>query len=141
MYQRVLQGREKALRLEHILTFDTVNNLGNLYVDQGRLDEAERMYQRVLQGYEKALGREQVNTYIPALNTTEKFAILYKQMGRANEAEDLCSRALYGLKAVLGRPSKRCQNIITALTILHGDQGWLHCLLHNRRSYDYFVLF
>ena len=121
MYQRVLQGREKALRPEHISTFDTVNNLSNLYVDQGRLDEAERMYQRVLQGYEKALGREQVNTYIPALDTTEKLAILYKQVGRANEAEDLYSRALYGLKAVLGRPSKRCQDIITALAILHGD--------------------
>jgi hypothetical protein len=42
-------------------------------------------------------------------------------MGRANEAEDLYSRALYGLEAVLGRPSKRCQDIITALAILHGD--------------------
>ena len=123
MYQRALQGREKAIRLEHISTFDTVNSLGNLYVDHGQLDEAERMYQRVLQGYEKALSHEQVNTYIPALNTTEKLAILYKQMGRANEAEDLYSRAPYGLEAVLGRPSKRCQDIITALAIFHGDRG------------------
>lgn len=64
-----------------------------------------------------------MNTYIPALNTTEKLTVLYKQMGRVNEAEDLYSRALYGLEAVLGRPSKRCQDIITALAVLHGDRG------------------
>ncbi|OCL02321.1 tetratricopeptide repeat domain-containing protein, partial [Glonium stellatum] len=40
----------------HILTLDTVNNLGNLYVDLGRLDEAKKMYQRALQGYKKARG-------------------------------------------------------------------------------------
>jgi hypothetical protein len=36
----------------------TVNNLGSLYEDQGKLDEAERMYERVLDGKEKALGLE-----------------------------------------------------------------------------------
>jgi hypothetical protein len=50
--------------------------LGNLYVDQGKLDEAEKKYHRALQGYEKALGLEQVITYIPALNTTENLALL-----------------------------------------------------------------
>ena len=35
---------------------DTVNNLGNLYSDQGWLDEAEGMYNRALQGFERALG-------------------------------------------------------------------------------------
>ena len=44
-------------------------------------------------------------------------------MGKANGAEDLYLRALYGLEAVLGRPSKWCQDIITALAILHGDRG------------------
>ena len=54
MYQRALQGREKAEGPEHTSTLDTVNNLGILYVDQGKLVEAEQMYQRALQGYEKA---------------------------------------------------------------------------------------
>jgi tetratricopeptide (TPR) repeat protein len=48
MYQRALQGREKALGVEYTSTLDTVNNLGNLYRDQGKLDEAEKMYQRAL---------------------------------------------------------------------------------------------
>jgi tetratricopeptide (TPR) repeat protein len=54
MYQRALQGKEKAWGLEHTSTLNTVNNLGVLYKDLGRLNEAEKMYQRALQGYEKA---------------------------------------------------------------------------------------
>jgi tetratricopeptide repeat protein len=44
MYQRALQGYEKAWGPDHIhiSTLDTVNNLGVLYTDQGKLDEAER---------------------------------------------------------------------------------------------------
>jgi len=49
MYQRALQGYEKAWGPEHTSTLDTVNNLGNLYADQGKLIEAEQMYQRALQ--------------------------------------------------------------------------------------------
>src|ERR1700684_4500321 len=55
MYQRALQGYEKAWGPDHTLTLDTVYNLGPLYKSQGKLDEAEKMYQRALQGYGTAL--------------------------------------------------------------------------------------
>jgi tetratricopeptide (TPR) repeat protein len=55
MYQQALQGYEKAWGPEHTETIDTVNNLGLLYADLGRLDEAEKVFQRALQGV-KALG-------------------------------------------------------------------------------------
>jgi tetratricopeptide (TPR) repeat protein len=48
MYQRALQGKEKTLGRNHTSTLNTVNNLGNLYADQGKLAEAEEMYQRML---------------------------------------------------------------------------------------------
>ncbi|KAL5371587.1 hypothetical protein DPSP01_014157, partial [Paraphaeosphaeria sporulosa] len=54
MYQRALQGYEKAWGSENTSTLSTVNDLGNLYKDLGRLDEAEKMFQRALQGKEKA---------------------------------------------------------------------------------------
>ena len=41
MYQRALQGKEKALGPGHTSTLGTVNNLGLLYKIQGRLPEAE----------------------------------------------------------------------------------------------------
>jgi tetratricopeptide (TPR) repeat protein len=44
MYQRALQGYEKALGAYHTSTLDTVHILGNLYSDQGDLAEAEKMY-------------------------------------------------------------------------------------------------
>jgi Tfp pilus assembly protein PilF len=50
MYQRALQGKEKALGADHTSTLQTVNNLGYLYSNQGKLAEAEKMYQRALQG-------------------------------------------------------------------------------------------
>jgi tetratricopeptide (TPR) repeat protein len=58
MYQRALQGYEKALGAEHTSTLRTVSALGILYHNQGKLAEAEQMYQRTLQGFEKALGAE-----------------------------------------------------------------------------------
>ena len=50
MYQRAMEGYEKALGRDHTSTLNTVNNLGILYRDQGRLTEAESMYQRALSG-------------------------------------------------------------------------------------------
>ena len=45
MYLRTLRGKEKALGAEHT----SVNNLGLLYADQGKMAEAEAMILRALQ--------------------------------------------------------------------------------------------
>ncbi|SLM37995.1 kinesin light chain 1, partial [Lasallia pustulata] len=57
MYRRALEGYEKAWGPEHTSTLRTVNNLGRLYADQGKMAEAEAMYRRALEGKEKAWGR------------------------------------------------------------------------------------
>ena len=46
MYLRALTGYEKAWGPEHTSTLRTVNNLGTLYKDQGKMKEAEDMFQR-----------------------------------------------------------------------------------------------
>jgi len=61
MYQRALEGY-KVLGPDHASTLSTVNNLGSLYDDQGKLKEAEEMYQRALEGKEKALGSDHTST-------------------------------------------------------------------------------
>ena len=53
MYQRALDGYEKTGGAEYISTLDTVNNLGLLYSDQGKMTEAEEMYMRALEGFKK----------------------------------------------------------------------------------------
>jgi tetratricopeptide (TPR) repeat protein len=83
MYQRALQGNEKAWGPDHTSTLDTVNNLGLLYKSQGKLDEAEKMYQRALQGKEKAWGPDHTST----LDTVNNLGLLYipGQAGRGRE--------------------------------------------------------
>ena len=63
----------EALGANHTSTLGTVSNLGVLYTDQGKLDEAEKMYQRALQGNEKAWGPDHTST----LNTVNNLGNLY----------------------------------------------------------------
>ena len=77
MYQRALQGKEKAWGPDHASTLDTVNNLGNIYAMQGKLGEAEKMYQEALQGMEKACGPD----HISALQMVNNLGNLYANLG------------------------------------------------------------
>jgi hypothetical protein len=47
---------------DHTSTLSTVNNLANLYRDQGKPANAEQIYVRALAGYEKALGPDHTLT-------------------------------------------------------------------------------
>ncbi|KAH7135522.1 pfs domain-containing protein [Dendryphion nanum] len=114
MYQRALQGKEKAWGLEHTSTLNTVNNLGSLYVDLGRMDEAEKMYQRALQGKEKALGLEHTST----LDTVNNLGSLYEDLGRMDEAEKMYQRALRGYEKAIG--VDRASTYIPALNSMWG---------------------
>lgn len=73
MFRRALTGMEKSLGVDYTSTLDTINNLGNLYADQGKLVEAEKMYRRALARYGKALGVY----YISTLSTINNLRILY----------------------------------------------------------------
>jgi tetratricopeptide (TPR) repeat protein len=90
MYQQTLAGYEKALGPDHTSTLYTVNSLGILYRDQGKLDKAEQMFQRALAGYEKALGPDHTST----LNTVNNLGLLYRDQGKLDKAEEKFSQVL-----------------------------------------------
>lgn len=122
MYERALQGKEKAWRSEHTSTLDTVNNLAALYKDQGWLKEAEAMYERALQGYEKAWGPEHTLT----LNTVNNLGLLYEDQGRLKEAEAMYERALQGYEKALGDGVVTYVpflNAVTNLGLLNANTG------------------
>ncbi|KAL1893605.1 hypothetical protein Sste5346_006436 [Sporothrix stenoceras] len=121
MYQRALQGYEKALGSDHTSTLDMVNNLGVLYRDQGRLPEAEAMFQRALQGKEKALGPDHAS----ALATVNNLGNLYCDQGRLPEAEAMFLRALQGKEKALGPDHTSTLNTVGNLGSLYRDQGRL----------------
>jgi tetratricopeptide (TPR) repeat protein len=50
MFRQALEGKEKALGINHTSTLGTVNNLGLLYAGQGKLEEAKEMFRRALEG-------------------------------------------------------------------------------------------
>ena len=110
MYERALRGYEEALSPKHTSTLDTVNNLGILYSNQGKLDEAEKMYERALRGYEEALGHENVEKYRPALNTIVNMGDLYTKRGDFAKAQRMFARAL-GFQNILIPSSDRFQYI------------------------------
>ena len=51
-----LDGYEETLGPKHASTLSTVGNLGNLYLKQGKMEQAEQFYMRALRGYESTLG-------------------------------------------------------------------------------------
>ena len=59
---RYLQELDTPDRTGYSGSNDFFHNLGDLYADQGKMDEAEKMYQRALEGYEKVLGLDHMST-------------------------------------------------------------------------------
>jgi len=59
---------------ENTSSFETVENLGSLYFEQGRHKEAEMMYKRALAGKEKVWGPEHIST----LATVCNLGVLYR---------------------------------------------------------------
>ncbi|KAF2175942.1 hypothetical protein K469DRAFT_683324 [Zopfia rhizophila CBS 207.26] len=119
LQQRLLQH---AARHEHFITDGkTVNNLGNLYKNQGKLAEAEAMYSRALQGYEEALGPKHTST----LDTVNNLGLLYADQGKLAEAEAMYSRALQGYEEALGPKHTSTLQTVNNLGNLYADQGKL----------------
>ncbi|PQE03464.1 Tetratricopeptide-like helical domain protein [Rutstroemia sp. NJR-2017a BBW] len=96
------------------------HKLGNLYSNQGKLAEAEKMYLRALEGKEKVLGPDHIST----LSTVNNLGLLYKDQGKLAAAEVMYLRALEGYKAL--RPDHTSTfSTVNNLGSLYKDQGKL----------------
>jgi tetratricopeptide (TPR) repeat protein len=63
--------------------------LGLLYKNQDKMDEAKKMYLRALQGYEKAWDPDHTST----LDTVNNLGTLYADQGKMDEAEKMYLRS------------------------------------------------
>lgn len=102
MYERALEGYEKALGRDHTPTLSTVNNLGLLYEAQGKLREAEAMYKRALEGYEKVLGP----THPKAHAVTRNLQLLHSSRGTRSLNHDFVYKCLTTIVNAPARPGK-----------------------------------
>jgi tetratricopeptide (TPR) repeat protein len=95
--------------------------LGNMYLVQGKYNEAEQMYQRALQGYENTWGLEHTST----LDTVNNLGILYADLGRLDEAETMFQRALQGYEKAWGLEHTSTLDTVNNLGVLYKDLGRL----------------
>ncbi|TKA64223.1 hypothetical protein B0A55_11578, partial [Friedmanniomyces simplex] len=121
LYLRALRGYEEAWGPKHTSTLDTVNNLGNLYSDQGKMKEAEEMYLRALRGYEEAWGLKHAST----LDTVNNLGNLYSNQGKMKEAEEMYLRALTGHEEAWGPKHTSTLDTVYNLGLFYHQQGEL----------------
>jgi tetratricopeptide (TPR) repeat protein len=88
-----------------------INNLGNLYANQGKLDEAEKMYLRALEGREKALGAE----HTLLLETVTNLGNLYLSQGKLALYYLLSNRLAEALAGTRDSPTSMASSWDTCL--------------------------
>ena len=118
MLLRAQQKIEETRGPKHQYTLLAVNNLGNLYTHQGKLDDAEKLLIRALEGYEEVLDSQAFARYRPTLNTMSALGDVFKAQGNVTKAKTMYTRAFYGFEALPGPFSRECQHITHALASL-----------------------
>ena len=118
MYLRSLRGKQKVWGLDHAKTLNTVHNLGTLYFQQEKWQEAGEMYSRALRGYEKAWGSKSKST----LSVINHLGELHFRQGDMRGAEEMYLRALDGREEVYGLDHTVTLSTVTNLGILYQEQ-------------------
>jgi tetratricopeptide (TPR) repeat protein len=117
------EGNHEAVdeKEEQEAVLDAIHLLGNLYVDQGKLSEAEQMYEWALRGQEEAFGP----THMPTLQTVNNLGILYYNQGKLGQAEQMYKRALQGKEETFGPHHTSTLDTVNNLGNLYRNQGKL----------------
>ena len=123
---RSFRGPERAnanigVAKEQVLVLGAIDLLGSLYINQGKLAEAEQMYERALQGKEQTLGAEHTST----LDTVNNLGNLYFDQDQLLKAKQMYERALQGKEQALGAKHTSTLNTVNNLGTLYANQGQL----------------
>jgi tetratricopeptide (TPR) repeat protein len=122
LYLWALHGYEKVRGAHHADTLLVANNLGNLYLSQGKIAKAEELYLRALHGYEKVWGPDHMG-HVDTLDTVNNLANLYAIQGKLADAEQTYLRVLRGKEQALGADHASTLNTVDNLGILYQRQG------------------
>jgi tetratricopeptide (TPR) repeat protein len=116
-------GVEKALGPEHPTLLLMVSNLGTLYHEQGKLDEAEQMYLKALK---PGTGLEVPNIRpLREIDTMYNLGLLYSKKGELGQAEEMYQLILQSRKEVFGPWHKSTLKVIENIGILYCQQDEL----------------
>jgi tetratricopeptide (TPR) repeat protein len=119
LYQRALAIYEQQLGPQHPSTATSLNNLAELYRDQGKYEQAEPLYQRALAIREQQLGPQHPFT----ATSLDNLARLYRTQGKYEQAEPLLKRALAIQEKQLGPQHPHTARSLNNLAGLYRGQG------------------
>lgn len=120
IFRLILEWKIQATEFghEHVSTLQTVGRLGDLYWQQGKLIEGEKMYQRMLRS-EMTLGSD----HELILDAIHGLGVIYTGREKFAEAEDLLQRALKGKEKLHGAKAMSTLTTVDYLGRLYADQG------------------
>ena len=98
LLQEALNISRRVLGEEHRNTLLSMSGLADIYLDLGRLDDAETLDRDALEVQRRVLGKEHPDT----LGTMNGLADVYMSQGRYDEADRLFGETLHGMRRVLG---------------------------------------
>ncbi|KAF3810747.1 hypothetical protein GCG54_00006655 [Colletotrichum gloeosporioides] len=115
MYERALQGLEKAVGLHHKDTLAIINSLGLLYSKRGQQEVAQAMLERAVQGIEKLKGPDHPHTLTAIYN----LGVIYARRGQLEDAKIMYERASEGRKKLLGPDHPETLSPIHSMGLLY----------------------
>jgi hypothetical protein len=74
---QVTETRKRVYGLQHLGTLISMDNLASIYMEQGRLKEAEMMFTQVMETSSRLLGQQHPET----LTCMGNLALIYKDQG------------------------------------------------------------
>ncbi|WP_242589548.1 CHAT domain-containing tetratricopeptide repeat protein [Corallococcus macrosporus] len=111
--------QDKVLGRNRTAVAESLDNLANLYQEQGLYSRAEPLYVRALGLWEETFGKDHP-AFADSLNN---LALLYRQQGLYGQAEPLYVRALALREAALGGSHPHVAASLSNLATLYQDQG------------------
>jgi tetratricopeptide (TPR) repeat protein len=134
--RRALSLREKTLGKEHIMTLDSMNQMGVVLCSQGKYQEAEAIHRQTLGLREIVLGRVHPDT----LTSMNNLASALGFQGKARESEAMLRQTLELRETLLGLHNKQTMISMNNLAYVLDKQGKyeeaerMHRLVLERRE-------
>ena len=116
---RSIELRRRALGVEHPVTLNTLNNLGQLYWRAGDNAQGEKILSPLLQVERRVLGERHPDT----VSTMDELGTVYEHQNKIAQAERLYTEALSARRRMLGEEHPETLNSMNNLAVVYKDQG------------------
>jgi tetratricopeptide (TPR) repeat protein len=119
LQQMTVNVCEMLFSKKEVRTLGAMNDLANVYYDNGNLKEAEKLHKEVLAAHKEILGENHPDT----LKSMNNLATVYHDNGNLKEAEQMYKEVLAGCKEILGENHPNTLTGMNNLANVYHDNG------------------